>query len=82
MMFKSTRDAFRLLRLAGFKIHGHWMANLLGATPESDVQDYGRLWSDPAIQPDELKIYPCMLVENAELYAVLAARRIPALQRR
>lgn len=65
---EATREAFRLLRLAGFKIHGHWMANLLGATPESDVEDYGRLWSDPAIRPDELKIYPCMLVGNAELY--------------
>lgn len=65
---QSTRDAFRLLRLAGFKIHGHWMANLLGATPVSDIVDFGRLWSDPAIRPDELKLYPCMLVENAELY--------------
>jgi elongator complex protein 3 len=65
---QSTRDAFRLLRLAGFKIHGHWMANLLGATVESDIEDFGRLWSDPAIRPDELKIYPCMLVPNAELH--------------
>ena len=63
-----TRDAFRLLRLAGFKIHGHWMANLLGATVESDVEDFGRLWSDPAIRPDELKLYPCMLLPNAELH--------------
>ncbi|MCL4871191.1 MAG: tRNA uridine(34) 5-carboxymethylaminomethyl modification radical SAM/GNAT enzyme Elp3 [Anaerolineae bacterium] len=66
---QSTRNAFRLLRLAGFKIHGHWMANLLGATPESDIEDFGRLWSDPAIRPDELKLYPCMLLEQAELYA-------------
>ncbi len=65
---QATRDAFRLLRLAGFKIHGHWMPNLLGATVESDVADYGRLWSDPALQPDELKIYPTMLLANAELY--------------
>lgn len=65
---QSTRDAFRLLRLGGFKIHGHWMANLLGATVESDIEDYGRIWQDPAIRPDELKLYPCMLVENAELY--------------
>ncbi|MFO7662071.1 MAG: tRNA uridine(34) 5-carboxymethylaminomethyl modification radical SAM/GNAT enzyme Elp3 [Chloroflexota bacterium] len=65
---QSTRDAFRLLRLAGFKIHGHWMANLLGATVDSDIEDFGRLWSDPAIRPDELKLYPCMLVPNAELY--------------
>ena len=65
---QATRDAFRLLRLAGFKIHGHWMANLLGATPESDLADYARLWDDPAIRPDELKIYPCMLLPNAELH--------------
>jgi len=65
---QSTRDAFRLLRLAGFKIHGHWMANLLGATVESDIEDFARLWSDITIRPDELKIYPCMLVANAELY--------------
>jgi elongator complex protein 3 len=64
----ATRQAFRLLRLAGYKIHGHWMPNLLGATMESDVADYGRLWSDPAIKPDELKIYPTMLLQNAELY--------------
>ena len=65
---QDTRDAIRLLRLAGFKIHAHWMPNLLGATPESDVEDFGRLWNDIALRPDELKIYPCMLLENAELY--------------
>lgn len=65
---QATRAAFKLLRSAGFKIHGHWMPNLLGATPESDIADYDRLWHDPAVRPDELKIYPCMLVENAELY--------------
>ncbi len=62
------REAIRLLRLGGFKIHAHWMPNLLGATVESDIEDFGRLWSDPAFRPDELKIYPCMLLENAELY--------------
>jgi elongator complex protein 3 len=66
---QDTRQAIRLLRLAGFKIHAHWMPNLLGATPESDVSDFAQLWRDPALRPDELKIYPCMLLENAELYA-------------
>ena len=65
---QSTRDAFRLLRLAGFKIHGHWMANLLGGTPAGDRKDFALMWSDLAIRPDELKLYPCMLVENAEMY--------------
>lgn len=65
---QDTREAMGLLRLAGFKIHAHWMPNLLGATPQSDLVDFDRLWRDPALRPDELKIYPCMLLENTELY--------------
>ncbi len=64
---EATRQAIRRLRRAGFKIHAHWMPNLLAATPESDVADFARLFADPAIRPDELKIYPCSLVESAEL---------------
>jgi elongator complex protein 3 len=62
-----TRQAVRLLRAAGFKLHLHWMPNLLGATPASDRADYERLWADPGLRPDELKIYPCALVREAEL---------------
>jgi elongator complex protein 3 len=55
-----------LLRAAGFKIVLHWMPNLLGATPESDREDFARLWTD--FCPDEIKIYPNQLLANAELY--------------
>lgn len=65
---EDTRRAVRLLRLAGFKLHLHWMPNLYGATPESDVRDYENLWNDVALRPDELKIYPCMLLEGTKLY--------------
>jgi elongator complex protein 3 len=65
---ETTRRAVRLLRLAGFKLHLHWMPNLLGATPESDLADFRRLWDDPALRPDELKIYPTALLRNTELY--------------
>ena len=63
-----TRAAMRLLRLTGFKIVVHWMPNLLGATPESDLEDFYRLWDDAALRPDELKIYPTALLEHTELY--------------
>ncbi|MDY6876916.1 MAG: tRNA uridine(34) 5-carboxymethylaminomethyl modification radical SAM/GNAT enzyme Elp3 [Chloroflexota bacterium] len=63
-----TRQAMRLLRLAGFKIVVHWMPNLLGATPESDLEDFGCLWDDPALRPDEIKIYPTALLPDTELY--------------
>ena len=64
----AARHACRLLRAAGFKLLLHWMPNLYGATPESDREDFARLWTDPDMQPDELKIYPCALVEETELY--------------
>ncbi len=66
---EQTRRAVDLLRAAGFKLHLHWMPNLLGATPESDRADFARLWSDPGLRPDELKIYPCSLLAEAELTA-------------
>jgi elongator complex protein 3 len=65
-----VRRAVRLLRAAGFKLHLHWMPNLLGATPTSDREDFTRLWSDPAIRPDELKIYPCSIIEGTGLYDI------------
>ncbi len=61
-----TRNAIALLRAAGFKVVLHWMPNLLGATPESDREDFSRLWDD--FCPDEIKIYPNQLLANAELY--------------
>jgi elongator complex protein 3 len=63
----ATRRAVRLLRQAGFKIHAHWMPNLYGATPDSDIEDYRQMFSDPDFCPDELKVYPCSLIESAEL---------------
>lgn len=63
----ATRRAVHLLRQAGFKIHAHWMPNLYGSSPAMDVEDYARLFDDADFRPDELKIYPCSLIESAEL---------------
>jgi len=62
----ATSEATALLRAAGFKIVLHWMPNLLGATPQSDREDFARMWQGYC--PDEIKIYPNQLLENAELY--------------
>ena len=64
---EATRRAVKLLRKAGFKIHAHWMPNLYGSTPELDVEDYERMFGEPDFRPDELKVYPCSLIESAEL---------------
>ncbi len=69
----ATRRAVRLLRRAGFKIHAHWMPNLYGSSPDADIADYARLFGDADFRPDELKIYPCSLIESAELMQVYQA---------
>ena len=64
----AVRRALGLLRTAGFKLHLHWMPNLFGATPQSDRADFARFFSDEAIRPDEMKIYPCSLMADTPLY--------------
>ena len=65
---EEAEEAIRLVRAAGYKVVVHWMPNLLGATPQSDREDFARLWREGGVNPDEMKIYPCQLLRNAELY--------------
>ncbi len=65
---RETLEATALLRAGGFKVVLHWMPNLFGATPDSDREDFNRLWGEDAYCPDELKIYPCQLLEHTELF--------------
>ncbi|HXV37832.1 MAG TPA: tRNA uridine(34) 5-carboxymethylaminomethyl modification radical SAM/GNAT enzyme Elp3, partial [Myxococcota bacterium] len=64
---EASRRALRLLRGAGFKLQAHWMPNLLGSSAADDADDFERLFADPDFRPDELKLYPCSLIESAEL---------------
>ena len=63
----TIRRAFEMTRLFGFKTHAHFMVNLLGATPESDKIDYQEFVRNPAYRPDEVKLYPCALVDGTKL---------------
>jgi elongator complex protein 3 len=69
---QDTRKACALLRAAGFKIVLHWMPNLLGATIDSDREDFSHLWEEMpnglGLCPDEIKIYPTQLLKDTELY--------------
>ncbi|MBI4003525.1 MAG: tRNA uridine(34) 5-carboxymethylaminomethyl modification radical SAM/GNAT enzyme Elp3 [Candidatus Omnitrophica bacterium] len=64
----AIREATRLLKDAGFKVAYHLMPNLPGATPSSDLETMRRLFADPDYQPDTLKLYPCVVIETAELF--------------
>lgn len=64
---KETKEAIRLLRMGGFKIHAHWMPNLYGSSVAEDIKDYKRLWRKE-IRPDELKVYPTSIIGNTVLF--------------
>ena len=64
---EATLNACALLRAAGFKIVLHWMPNLMGASPDSDREDFGKMWSG-GFCPDEIKIYPTQLLREAPLF--------------
>ncbi|MBQ6438342.1 histone acetyltransferase, partial [bacterium] len=68
-------QAFAILRLFGFKIHAHFMANLLAAPPEGDIHDFAQFVSDKRFLPDEIKLYPCALLRSAPLYHLYEAGR-------
>ena len=64
---ETIKEALSLSRLFGFKTHAHFMLNLLGATHESDKRDFETFVHDAAFCPDEVKLYPCALVDHTEL---------------
>ncbi len=66
---KEIQQATYLLRRAGFKIVYHLMPNLPGATPDLDLKMFKEIFSNPAYCPDQIKIYPCVVVQGSELYS-------------
>lgn len=64
---KQIENAFSLLRIFGFKIHSHFMVNLLGMTPEEDKKDFATFVNDKRFLPDEIKLYPCSLITGTQL---------------
>ncbi len=65
---QETISATRLLKDAGFKVGYHIMPNLPGSELSRDGQMFKILFENPDFRPDQLKIYPCVVVKEAELY--------------
>lgn len=70
---EKTKRAVALLRRYGYKIDFHLMPQLPGSTPQKDLEMLLAIFSDSDYRPDMLKIYPCTVIENSELYEMLKA---------
>jgi len=65
---QQTAEATSLLRRAGIQIVYHVMLNLPASDPKRDLEMFRILFSDPRFYPDQLKIYPCVVLEGTELW--------------
>ena len=60
--------ATKMLKEVGLKVDHHYMPDLPGSSPQKDLKMFKYLFSSPDLQPDQLKIYPCVVNEYAPLY--------------
>lgn len=63
-----SKFATQLLKNYGYKTDFHLMPQLPGATPESDLAMMKAVFEDPGFRPDMIKVYPCSVIKNSELY--------------
>lgn len=68
-------SATKLLKKYGFKVDYHLMPQLPGSTPKKDIMMIREVFDNPLYRPDMVKIYPCTVVENSELYDMLLAKK-------
>ncbi len=62
-----VKKAMRLMKEYGFKVCWHLMPGLPGATPAKDLEMMKEVFTDEDCRPDFIKIYPCVVLNTAEL---------------
>jgi elongator complex protein 3 len=65
---EDVSKAFKTLRDLGLKVTAHVMVGLPSITWEGELNSFKTLMQDSRFIPDELKIYPLMLMENTKLF--------------
>ncbi|HEU5487435.1 MAG TPA: tRNA uridine(34) 5-carboxymethylaminomethyl modification radical SAM/GNAT enzyme Elp3 [Candidatus Nitrosotalea sp.] len=66
--YQDVVESFEISKDAGYKIVAHMMPGLPSMTPKEDIADFNKLFSDPQLRPDMLKIYPTLVLEDTPLY--------------
>lgn len=64
---KDVVEASRILRDAGFKLGYHIMPGLPYSNYEKDLELFKQIFSDSKYRPDQLKIYPCQVIDDSPL---------------
>ncbi len=77
--------AIKLLKDSGLKFTAHWMPGLTGLLGKVDenmeIEMFRQLFSDSNYKPDELKIYPVLVLPGTELHELWEAGRFHPLSK-
>jgi len=60
-------SATKNLKNAGFKLGYHFMPGLPYSNPKKDLKMFKMIFENEKFRPDQLKIYPCQIVEDSPL---------------
>ena len=70
---EKTKQAIKLLKNNCYKIDGHLMLNLYGSSVEKDKAMLDEILTNPELQLDQLKIYPCAVVPFTKIKELFEA---------
>lgn len=76
---KDTINAFQFIRDSGLKLTAHMMPGLPGSSIERDIESFDILFNTSDYRPDEIKIYPTMVIPGTKLYEDYLAGEYTAL---
>ena len=62
-----VKRATKLLKEAGFKVGYHMMPGLPGSDAKRDIKRFKELFSSEDFMPDQIKIYPTLVIKGSEL---------------
>ncbi|MDR0335004.1 MAG: tRNA uridine(34) 5-carboxymethylaminomethyl modification radical SAM/GNAT enzyme Elp3 [Methanomassiliicoccaceae archaeon] len=72
---KETIEATRNCKRHGLKVCYHVMPGLPGSSFEKDIASFRRMFDDPDLRPDMLKIYPTLVIPGTELHQLWSSGR-------
>ncbi len=75
---EDVRQATQTLRDSGFKICYHMMLGLPGMDPRMDLEAFEKIFEDPSLRPDMLKIYPTLVLRGTALFNLWKSGRYMA----
>ena len=61
-------EAFKIAKDCGFEIIAHFMLGLPGSDPKRDLEMFKIIFNDPRFKPDDIKIYPTLVLKGTKLY--------------